>query len=706
MSSSNRIARTPFHAGQGYAMSMAPMQGRPSNPTFPSPPFRRRHRRSAHGAREAEFETLTIREAETAPATEVRPLNVVGVGSSAGGLEALQQLLADREIAPDIALVMVQHLDPNRESLLAELLGRRTKVPLAMVEHGMAVRPGHVYLIPPGQALEMAGGRLMLSPFEEPRGQRRPIDRFLESLARDCGERAAAVILSGTGSDGALGARAIKEAGGLVFVQALEEAKYSGMPQSALDTGAVDLALPADEIIAVATEYFVNRRELTTSGYDDAQFIQRVAKHLFYRTGHDVSHYKPATLMRRIARRMSVVGARSSARYVQHLMEDGDEARRLLTDILINVTEFFRDAAAFDALQRTALTDILEAKDAGDEVRIWSCGCSTGEETYTLGMLVLETLERLRSRPKVSVFGTDIDDAALQIAREGRYPNAIAGQVPREYLERYFQPSAQGYAVGPELRRIVRFSTHSMIKDPPFSRLDLIVCRNVIIYFDAWLQARVMPLFHYALSPGGYLFIGPSENLGGSPDAFEEVDARAKIYRRAPGRSPPLDLPFLSQASRMTSVETEPRTAPSATSPENAYERLILGRHAPAYAVLNRQREVVYSGGPIGRFLELAPRPRPARHRGDGARRPAGRGPGPPRRRRQDGRRAAHTRHRGPHRRQDGAAAPRARAVGGRQADAGLPGPSRPAPRRGERARRACDRQDGRRLRARAGARA
>ena len=543
----------------------------------------------------------------TTPAADARPLNVVGVGSSAGGLEALQQLLAGKHVAPDIALVMVQHLDPNHESLLAELLGRHARMPMEIVEHGMAVRPGRGYLIPPGQALEISGGRLLLSPFEEPRGQRRPIDQFLESLARDCGERAAAVILSGTGSDGAAGVRAIKEAGGLVFAQALDEAKYSGMPQSALDTGAVDLALPAAEIIAVATEYFVNRRELTTSGYDDEQFIERVAKHLFYRTGHDVSHYKPATLMRRIARRMSVVGARSSARYVQHLMEDGEEAQRLLTDILINVTEFFRDRAAFDALQRTALTDVLTGKGAGDEVRIWSCGCSSGEETYTLGMLVLETLDRVKANPKVSVFGTDIDEDALHTAREGRYTNAVADQVPREYLERYFEPTPEGYVVGPGLRKIVRFSTHSMIKDPPFSRLDLIVCRNVVIYFDAWLQGRVMPLFHYALAPGGYLFLGPSENLGGAEDTFEEIDGRAKIYRRAPGRSPPLNLPFLSPSTRTVQVEPASRTTPAPTSPEQVYDRLILGRHVPAYAVLNRHREIIYSGGPIGRFLELAP---------------------------------------------------------------------------------------------------
>ena len=537
---------------------------------------------------------------EAAPDDQI----VVGVGASAGGLEAFQELIAALKPRGERAYVLVQHLDPDHESLLPELLARRAKVPIIAIRDGMTVEPGKVYLIPPGASLTIRQRILHLTSFDAPRGQRRPIDVFFESLAADLGSRAACIILSGTGSDGSAGARAVKEAGGLVFVQDPRQAKYDGMPKSAIATNAVDLILPVGDMVGVLDDYFSRRSGIEPKIETDADFIERVAKHIRYRTGHDFSHYKKSTLMRRLARRISVLGVNSPHEYLQRLIHDQAEASRLFRDVLINVTSFFRDPEAFETLRNDVLPKLVHGRGRGDEIRIWVPGCSTGQEAYSIAMALEEELSRGDARPKVSIFATDIDQDAIQIAREAVYPSTIASEVPNDLLDRYFTSSPSGYRVTAAVRESVRISHHSVIKDPPFSKLDLISCRNLLIYFENDLQDQTLKVFHYALKPGGYLFLGPSENLGALVSQFDPVNPADRIFARADGPSHPLNLPLIGQMAPSTGASAALRQLTPADS-LNDYDRSVLMRHTPPFVVVNEAQDVVYSSGRTGPLLEL-----------------------------------------------------------------------------------------------------
>ncbi|MEZ5854389.1 MAG: CheR family methyltransferase [Hyphomicrobiaceae bacterium] len=530
---------------------------------------------------------------------------VVGVGASAGGLEAFQELIAN--IRPDhgCAWVLAQHLDPDHSSLLPELLSRRSSVPVRVISDGMALEAGSLHLIPPGAELTVIGRKLHLVSFDAPRGLRRPIDVFFESLAADIGNDCAAVILSGTGSDGTLGIRAVKEAGGLVFVQDPKQAKYDGMPKSAIGTHAVDLVLPAGDMATVLEEYFDRRLDLEPKIENDAHFVDRVTKHIRYRTGHDFSHYKKATLLRRLARRMSVLGIHSPTSYLQRIIVDPLEAPQIFRDILINVTSFFRDAESFDVLQKIALSELVKVKQDSGEIRVWVPGCSSGQEAYSIAILLYEELQRSNVRSKVAIFATDIDPEALTVAREGIFPNSIATEMPRHLLERHFTTTPQGYRISPAIRDMVRVSQQNVIKDPPFSKLDLISCRNVLIYFDAQLQERVFQIFQYALSSGGFLLLGQSENVAAGSDAFESISKSERLYRRRPGPSRGMNLPLhTSQAlSDVTEALSAPFSEPSI--PADIYERAVLASHAPPYVVVNSRRQIVYASARTGKYLEL-----------------------------------------------------------------------------------------------------
>ena len=504
---------------------------------------------------------------------------------------------------------MVQHLDPDHESLLQELLSKKAQVPIRVIEDGMTVVEGAVHIIPPGLSLTIDGYTLRLSDFDQPRGLRLPIDSFFESLAEQHGANAVGVVLSGTGSDGAKGMRSIKNAGGLCLVQDPRQSAYDGMPRSAIDSGGSDLILPAEDIIDVIGEFFDRHSDLGETLKGDEEFKLRVAKHLLYRTGHDFSNYKIATMERRIARRMSVLGIQRPNEYLQRLISDDKEGQRLFQDILINVTSFFRDRTAFDTLKSDVIRPMLAEKGADAEVRIWAPGCSTGEEAYSIAILCLQELDRLNTRPRISIFATDIDDDALKTAREGIYPETIAESVPEELLERHFTPTATGYEVNQNVRDLVRFSRHNFIKDPPFLRLDLITCRNVIIYFDRWLQDRVMPVFHYALKPSAYLFLGPSENLGVVEDNFTPVSRKQRIYKRDEAIARPLAMPIATVTSGRAAT-TPLRTAKvrdTAPAPEDYYRQVVLEHHAPAFAVIDRNRVLGYTSGRIARYLEIGP---------------------------------------------------------------------------------------------------
>ena len=494
---------------------------------------------------------------------------VVGVGASAGGLEAFQRLLKHLPPHPRLALIYVQHLDPKHESLLPELLAREVQVPVQAVHDEAPVEPGNVYVIPPNTSLTIEGGVLRLGPRQSRPELGKPIDGFLSSLAHDQGDRAVGIILSGTGSDGTAGLRAIKEGGGMTIAQLPESAGFDSMPRSAIAAGLVDYILPPDRIPELLVECAAGAGALRAGGSDETQegrpeadAVARVCDLLRRRTGHDFAHYKRSTLARRINRRMDALQIEESAEYLRRLDQDPKEAGLLLKEMLIGVTEFFRDPEAFETLAQRVLPRVLEGKGADDQVRLWVVGCATGEEVYSLAILMREQIDgRQREsgrmgerenggaaashsptpplshsptqrRALVQIFATDIDEEALDTARRGRYPESIREHVSPERLERFFLPEQNGYRIRKEIRQMCVFSKHNVLHDPPFPDLDLISCRNLLIYLDSHIQGKVIGLFHYALRTGGFLFLGAAENIAGRPDLFEPVERSQRLYQR------------------------------------------------------------------------------------------------------------------------------------------------------------------------------
>lgn len=533
---------------------------------------------------------------------------VVGIGASAGGLEAYQNFLTAASPDAGLAYVLIQHLDPNHESMLAELLSRRTTMPVRQVIDGMEIEPNNVYLIPPNASLVIEKARLHLSDFSEPRGFRRPIDVFFRSLAADQGANAACVVLSGTGADGSEGLRAVKEAGGLTLVQEPATAKYDGMPKSAVATGLVDKVMNVSDMPAAIRDYYDRGQPGVFSLPDITDFLLNVCEHLRHRLGHDFSQYKRSTMLRRIQRRMQVVGAATGQDYLAQLRDKPDEAELLFRDLLINVTCFFRDAEAFDYLRREVIPALLKDKGAGDTIRIWTPGCSSGEEAYSIAILMAESLSRLRARPIVQILATDIDDPMLQKARKASYPPSAVKDVPLELLDRYFFAQEDDYVLTPAIRDMVRVSNHNLIKDPPFSRIDLIVCRNLLIYLNTSLQQRLIPVFHYALKPQGWLFLGPAENIAARTDLFDPADAALKIYRRRGAQRQSVTMPLFVQPLVHAEADTIPdrRRSGPVTERADLTVRRVMERYAPPHVVVNTHNEVVRSSGRTGRFLELA----------------------------------------------------------------------------------------------------
>src|SRR5438105_1927280 len=534
---------------------------------------------------------------------------IVGVGASAGGLEAFQNFLAAAPPDGGLAYVLIQHLDPNHESMLAELLGRRTSMPVRQVSDGMVIEPNNVYLIPPNACLSVKNGRLQLSDFSEPRGFRRPIDVFFRSLADDQGANAACVVLSGTGADGSEGLRAVKEAGGLTLVQDPETAKYDGMPKSAVSTGLVDKVLKVQEMPGAIREYFDRGQASVFHLPDITDFLVQLCAELRRQLGHDFSQYKRSTMLRRIQRRMQVIGASDGIKYLELLCEKPGEAELLFRDLLINVTCFFRDAEAFDYLRRQVVPELLRDKGAGDTIRIWPPGCSSGEEAYSVAILISEALGRLRTRPSVQIFATDIDEQMLLKARAATYPQSAIKEVPPELLDRYFFARDDNYALVQSIRDMVRVSNHNLIKDPPFSRMDLIVCRNLLIYFNAGLQQRLCPVFHSALRPQGWLFLGSAENIAGRNDLFDAIAASARMYRRRGAYRQSVAMPLFVQplAHAVSDREVADRQRGSAAADRlEAIARRIMERYAPAHVAVDAENNIVRASNRTGKYLELA----------------------------------------------------------------------------------------------------
>jgi two-component system CheB/CheR fusion protein len=531
---------------------------------------------------------------------------VIGLGASAGGLDAFQSFLAHLPADSGHAYVLVQHLDPNHESMLAELLSRRTTMRVRQVTDGMVVEPDNFYLIPPNASLVIEEARLRLHDFSEPRGFRRPIDVFFRSLALDQGPNSACIVLSGTGSDGSEGLRAVKEAGGLTLVQEPETAKYEGMPQSAVATGLVDKVLPVHDMPGALRDYFNRALAGSPDLGEEDEFLKRVCQELRRKIGHDFSQYKRSTMLRRAHRRMQVVAASSGDEYLKRLRESDDESGLLFRDLLINVTSFFRDAEPFDYLRREIVPALLRGKGAADTVRIWTPGCSSGEEAYSIAILLAEQLSRMDARPRVQIFATDIDEQMLQKAREARYPPAAVKDVPGELLDRHFFSQDDAYVLNQSIRDMVRVSSHNLIKDPPFSRVDMVVCRNLLIYLNPPLQQRLIPVFHYALKQDGWLFLGSAENIANRGDLFDTVDAGTRIFRRKGGMRQSVAMPLFVPLLEPTTEREQKERFPSTVDRVEFTMRRIGELYAPAHVVVNESNDVVRSSSRTGKYLELA----------------------------------------------------------------------------------------------------
>lgn len=534
-------------------------------------------------------------------------LPIVAIGASAGGVQALQTFFDHITDDTDAAYVVIIHLDPEFRSELAKILAAHTDMPVKQVDGETPLQGNHVYVIPPNRRLKIADGTITALPFEEKLTRRASIDLFLRSLAEDHGP-AFAVILTGAGADGAIGVTAIKEAGGIVLVQDPNDAEYASMPRSAIDTEVADFVLPIPQIAERLVELLALRDQLPSTYIRsaDEDLLGGILAHVRVRTGHDFSQYKRATILRRIARRAQVTRKETIADYYAYLRETAEESQALFTDFLISVTTFFRDPAAFLSLAQNAIPQIFEAKEAGDRIRVWVPGCATGEETYTIAILLLEEAARRDVAPEIQVFGSDLDDRALAIAREGWFPVTIESDVSEERLRRFFQREGEHYRVRRELRDVVMFANHSLLRDPPFSHLDMISCRNLLIYLDRQLQQQVCNTFHYALNAGGFLFLGSSENADHPAGLFRTVDREARIYRSlatSTDRRPalPVLLGPHHAAERAPTLARQPSAGGSLS--DAALHRQMLEKIAPPSMLVDEGHRAIHLSENAGRFL-------------------------------------------------------------------------------------------------------
>ncbi|MBU1168338.1 MAG: PAS domain-containing protein [Proteobacteria bacterium] len=553
--------------------------------------------------------------------TENKTFPVVGIGASAGGLKAFESFFSAMpgDVDPGMAFVLVQHLAPDHKSILTDLVRRYTRMKVFEVEDGMRVEPNCAYIIPPNRDMAFLNGTLQLLEPSAPRGQRLPIDFFFRSLAQDQHERAICIVLSGTGSDGTLGVRAIKSESGMVMAQNPESTEFDGMPRSAMETGLVDYVLHPSEmpaqLIAYATYAFGQKpgpAPLMAAKEKDA--FKKIFILLRARTGHDFSHYKQNTITRRVERRMAVQQINRLDNYVSCLQHTPDEVDSLFRDLLIGVTNFFRDPEAFHVFEEQIIPSLFKAKPVGSIIRIWVPGCSTGEEAYSVAILFQERIDALRQSYKIQIFATDIDSRAIDAARSGRYPASIASDITPERLSRFFTQEANGgeYRINKTIRDILIFSEQDLIKDPPFSKLDLISCRNLLIYMGGELQKKIIPLFHYALNPAGFLFLGTSETVGEFMDLFSVMDRKSKLYRRKEdlyntqrpiiGRYLP-DLtyknPALKQIEKISGENKPPL--------RELTEQALLQYFDPVGVLINERGDILFLHGRSGLYLEPSP---------------------------------------------------------------------------------------------------
>ncbi len=544
---------------------------------------------------------------------------IVGVGASAGGLEAFSKLLQNLHPKTGMAYVLVQHLDPHHASALTELLSRETIMPVREIEDGMVIAPDHVYVIPPNTNLAILHGILHLMPRFQSRGQHLSIDYFFRSLAEDQGSKAIGVILSGTASDGVLGLKAIKAEGGITFSQDEQSAKYDGMPHSAIVAGCVDYILPpekiANELMRIARHPYVSHIKGTDSHEmlpQGGEELNKIFILLRRQTGVDFTYYKQTTIHRRIRRRMFLHKLEKLSDFVRYLQENPAEVDALYHDMLINVTSFFRDPDLFEQLKEGVFPAIA-SKDRLVEtaIRIWVPGCSTGEEPYSIAMALLEFLGDSANFAQIQIFATDIDDIALERARAGVYSEAIAQDVSAERLRRFFTKVESGYLINKSIRDMCLFAKQNMVKDPPFSKLDMVSCRNLLIYLGQLLQKKALSLFHCALKPTGFLVLGTAETIGDSADLFRLVENKHKIYAKKSVGSPlhyDFSMPALQGVIPVAETRNvEPVSTWAADEIQISVDRMIMERYGPTGVIVNDDMNILQFRGHTGDYLEPAP---------------------------------------------------------------------------------------------------
>jgi PAS domain S-box-containing protein len=538
---------------------------------------------------------------------------VVGIGASAGGLEALVNFLENVPLASGLAYVVIQHLDPTYKGMLPELLQRSTPMAVFQATDRIKIEPNCVYVIPPNKDMSILHGLLHLLEPAARRGMRLPIDFFFRSLAEDQRERAIGVILSGMGSDGTLGLRAIKEKAGLTLAQDPANAKFDAMPRSAIDAGVVDIVAPAEELPAKIAAYLrqvhpdIEHEPILENRSQTA--LEKIVILLRERTGNDFSLYKKNTVYRRIERRMGLHQIDAITDYVRYLRENPQEVDLLFKELLIGVTNFFRDPQVWDYLEKETLPALLAASPNGKVLRAWVPACSTGEEAYSLAIVFKEALEQIKphARYSLQIFATDLDQDAIDKARAGFFPANIAADVSPERLDRFFIADEHGYRVAKEIREMVVFAPQNIIMDPPFTKLDILTCRNLLIYLGPELQAKLIPLFHYALNRNGILLLGSAETVGSFTSLFAPLDNKARLYRRIDNtlRTAKIDFPVKFPAS-LPLLHEPRRIVNPATNLQFQADQFLLQHFTPAAVLVNAEGDILYINGRTGKYLEPA----------------------------------------------------------------------------------------------------
>ena len=534
---------------------------------------------------------------------------IIGIGASAGGLEAIEGLLAHLPADINAALVIVQHLDPKHKSLMGELLRPRTPLKIIEIEDGLHPEANCIYINPPNRLVAICDHTLRLLEPEKKQYTRMPIDFFMQQLADDLKEKAIAIILSGTGTDGTIGLKAVKGAGGLAMVQQQDQAAYAGMPTSAIGTGLVDLVLPVEKMGPELLNYlhhpYIAAKGKPAPDNTADAIVKKILFLIRTATGNDFSGYKPNTIHRRIERRMALQQIGRLEDYLHFCQRTPAEIHTLFKDLLIGVTSFFREPKAFAVVAENVFVPLMKKNAPEMPIRIWVPGCATGEEAYSLAILLVELMDRLNQHHVVQIFATDIDEDAIHFARQGLYPESIAADVSRQRLQRFFTKSGKTYAIQKKIREMVVFAIQNMINDPPFSKLDLVSCRNLLIYMDKALQTHIIPLFHFTLRAEGMLFLGSSESVGRFSDLFTPVDSKHKLFKRKEvllEKMANYPLPPLQDADGPPQTTRAQKTLDA----RSVAEKMILKDFAPNSVLINEQFEILYFLGDTSPYLRQA----------------------------------------------------------------------------------------------------